>query len=286
MDQNAGTAPGASTSLAGMTAIELDRVGSVVKRLWLAADGRFAALRVPALAFRYRRCLAALGEPLGRLPELRVKPSATPAGSELERLLLGPAGYNPGRHHPSLRARLGTRLLLVPDRRSAMAVLAVPPHPEVYLAGRKRQALRTNLRRAGEHGIVVAEVTDGAAQIESVQRVLDARHDSWLRQHRGWLERAVGTGVVQTFAGHGPDGTVLTVALVVADRPWALLHLCVSVQGEMAAYSRYATHAFMVDALSRSGIRTLLVDSVLDLTPGLRYFQARLGFELMNVTVG
>lgn len=257
-----------------------------MKRLWLAADGGLASLRVPALAFRYRRRLAALGEALGQLPELRVKPSATPAGLELERLLLGPPGSDPGRHLPSLRARLGARLLLVPDRRSAVAVLAVPPDVAVYLAGRKRQALRTNLRRAREHGIAVAEVTDGDAQIDYVERVLAARNDTWLCQHREWLERAAGVGLVQSFAGHGPDGSVLTVALVVADRPWALLRLCVSVQGKVAAYSRYATHVSMVDALGRSGIRTLIVDSVLDVTPGIRYFQARLGFELMNVTVG
>lgn len=286
MGRLAGDGPGAFSVLPGLSEGECERTRRIVEHLWTAAEGAFGSVLVPVLAFRHRRSLSTLAESLRQLPLLRVRPSGGPAGREMERVLLG-LRARPGcdRRSPSFRVRLGAQLLRVPDRRSAVAVLMVPSELSTYLAGRKRQALRTNLRRAEEHGVVVSEVTRAAAQIECIRRIMAARNDSWLEQHGSWLERAAGEGLVRLFAGYGPDGALLTVAVVVADAPWAILRLCVSVDGAVAGYSRYATHAYMVDALSRSGVRALMVDSVLVATPGLRYLQARLGFDLANLAV-
>lgn len=283
----AGDGPGAFSLLPGLSEGECEQTGRIVEHLWTAAEGAFGSLVVPVLAFRHRRTLSALAESLRQLPLLQVRPSEGPAGRELERVLLGLQAH-PGcdRRSPGFRVRLGAQLLRVPDRRSAVAVLMVPSELSTYLAGRKRQALRTNLRRAEEHGVVVSEVTQGATQVECVRRIMAARNDSWLEQHGSWLERAAGDGLVRLFAGYGPDGALLTVAVVVADASWAILRLCVSVDGTVAGYSRYATHVYMVDSLIRSGVRALLVDSVLVATPGLRYLQARLGFDPANLAVG
>lgn len=285
--QVAGIGPIESKVLPGLSEEEYERAGKLVRRLWRAAEGHLGTVVVPALAVRHRRLLTMLAESLCQLPSLRVAPSDGPAGREVGRLLLG-LQERPGSAccSPSVRARLGAQLLLVPDRRSAVGVLAIPADPACYLVGRKRHALRNNLSHARDLGVVAREVTDGATQLDYVEQVLAARNDGWLDQHRAWLVRAVDNGLVRMFAGYGPDGTVLTVMLVVVDPPWGLLCLSVSVDGELASSSRYATHAFMVEALSRSGVRSLVGDSVLALTPGLRYYQARLGFDLANLAVG
>lgn len=274
-------------TLPGLTADELDRAAEVVERLWAAASTRFAWVRVPALALRHHRLLTELSKSLHQLPSVRVQPSEDAAGRELTSALLGPQRRPEfARRDPSLRVRLGGRLLRVPDRRAAVAVLAVPRDPAEYITGHKRQALRTNLAHARKQRLVVREITDGAEQLDCVKRVLDAREDRWLDDYRDWLQQVVDAGLVRVFAGFAPDGTVLTVSVVISDPPWALLRLFVSVEGKLSSYSRYATHACTVEALSKSGIHTLLVDTVFDAPPGVRYFQARLGFELANITVG
>ncbi|HWC34894.1 MAG TPA: hypothetical protein VG650_08705 [Mycobacteriales bacterium] len=273
--------------LPGLAPADVDEAAAVVEQLWSATSSRLAVFRVPVLALRHRRLLTALSRALGQLPILRVQPSRSPAGQELTALLLGPHWRaDSGRRLPELRVRIGGRLLRMPDRRAAVAVLELPADPAEYLAGRKKQALRTNLAHAREHGITVSEIVAGAEQLDCIEQVLVAREDEWWAKYESWLRRVVDARLVRLFAGRGPDGAVLTVALVVPDAPWAMLRLFVSTPDDLAGYARYSTHAFMVEALAKAGVRTLLVDTVFDAPPGVRYFQSRLGFELANIAVG
>ena len=73
----------------------------------------------------------------------------------------------------ALRAYFNQRSLGVfPQHRLCRGVLLLPRDHSAYLRGRRRQALRTNLRRAAAAGIVCEEVSDPAAALDAGVRSL------------------------------------------------------------------------------------------------------------------
>ncbi|MBV9660561.1 MAG: hypothetical protein JO337_05325 [Acidimicrobiales bacterium] len=279
---------GRSTSsiLPGFEDEEFEAVSRIVHRAWDLGNNRLGVPLLVASALRHRGRLAKLAASLDQLPTVAVELSAGDEGQEIRRLLLGPRGKH-SRHSPtpSRRSRLASGILLVPDRRAAVALAELPDDIDLYLRGGKRQAVRTNLARAKERGIVSSEVTGRHRQWASLEEVLASRDDDWLVDNRDWCERGLSDGWLRVFVATGPDRAPLNVALLVADKHWAVLRLCVGIDSDLSGYARYSIHFSIIEELIGAGAGFLLVNSVFEISPGLRYFQRRLGFELVNVAL-
>ena len=89
----------------------------------------------------------------------------------------------------ALRAYFNQRSLGVfPQNRLCRGVLLLPHDHSEYLRGRRRQALRTNLRRAAAAGIVCEEVSDPAAALDAASEVFRSRRASFSDKERHTLE--------------------------------------------------------------------------------------------------
>jgi hypothetical protein len=164
--------------------------------------------------------------------------------------------------------------------RTACIALAVPTDLDEYLAGRHRQALRTNLNRASRLGIVAKELEDKTHQLRAVSSVLESRDEPWRHRYVPYLERQLEDDEVRVFAAVDSGDAVLAVAVMAVDVSAAWLEIFCALRGEMGLLARYPLHFELVKHL---GGRVLLTGSVVGVPPGVRYFQDRLGFQATNI---
>jgi len=61
------------------------------------------------------------------------------------------------------------------------------------------------------------------------------------------------------------------------------MYLCISDRSEASHAALYLLNVGVIKQLSVERVRYVFVSSAFHLTPGQRYLQARLGFELMNL---
>jgi hypothetical protein len=169
-----------------------------------------------------------------------------------------------------------------PRRRLAWAVLDLPATEERYLAGRSKQALRTNLRHARALGLTSSRVTYETWS-EAVSAVLRSRGDKpgpeqdkpGPGQHAAYyVARDVG-GTPLAFAGAALFGQFSALFALVSrpDRP------------PDASWARYQLHTFLALDLGRSGVEHLLTGSALRESPGNQYFQHLLGYRARNLRI-
>ena len=119
---------------------------------------------------RVMRLLAAAARRPGRLYALVALVRETP--SEPVRLSTSEAGR-------ALRAYFGERFLgFFPQNRLCRGVLILPDDYGSYHRGRRRQALRTNLRRADEAGVSCERLADPVSGIAALKSVLAARKNT------------------------------------------------------------------------------------------------------------
>lgn len=202
-----------------------------------------------------------------RLPQERVRPSATPGGR-------------------AVRDAIEVRIVLgLPGRLLGTAALGIPSRAEEYLEGRRAQTLRRKMRAAQKVGTVVEPVEDREERLRLVE--LADRHE---REHPD-----------PTYRVEVPDNADLLdhdLWLVARDAEGTPLLLSVTpVDGELAtlryfrtlgwgpAYSdaRYLATAELVARLSALGVRWLLdTESISAQTSGLRHFQKVVGFEYVR----
>jgi hypothetical protein len=194
-----------------------------------------------------------------RLPRVDIRLSDDPSGVEIAA-------------HLSVRWR-GLRW-----RRVAQDVLRVPERAEDYFRSRTRQALRTNLHRAERKGMTCEQIgtardldafvstfnPSAAAAAELEQHVRTRPHDLC------WMARDA-------------VGQTIGVLLAVVDSEVAMLRYLVGTTSE----ARYLLHAEFVTFLCSRGTRYLIVagPSPLAMTPGLQYFQRRLGYGIAHLRV-
>ncbi len=185
---------------------------------------------------------------LARLPHLTLTPSTSPGGRAI-------ADY------------LRSRRYGVPVNRLAQTVLPIPPTVEDYLRGRRRQAVRTNIRRAREAGVTCRplRIGDECALLGVPVELISHPGDAW-------------------WGAFDARGRTLALAIVSLDGEWAMLNALKS----RSHLARYLLHTEIVSFLAASGVRRLLVNggAGLVLDDGLRYFQRRLGYEVVHVRLG
>jgi len=169
--------------------------------------------------------------------------------------------------------------------RLAQAVLELPTAEERYLAGRPRQALRTNLRHARDLGVTSNRVPTHEAWFEAASVILRARQDG----------KAVGREMdkpepgrhVAYYVARDAHQTPLAFAGVALFGQFAVLFVMLNhhERHPSASWARYQLHTFLALDLGRAGVRYLLVGSALRETAGNQYFQHLLGYQARNLRV-
>jgi hypothetical protein len=193
---------------------------------------------------------------LTSLPRLHVWVSDSPAGQRLRR-------------------HFTHRIWGIPHTRLAQGVLVLPEEKGRYLRGRSRQAVRTNIRKAREAGIVCRSLSDiGDRRATSVSLRPGASEST--------DERYALPGD-QWHAAFAPGGAPLAIAQMTVDRECALLQTLFSSDHA----SRYLLHTELVETLVRAQVRYLAVHTQIAplLEPGLQYWQRLLGYQVAHLSI-
>ena len=182
---------------------------------------------------------------LHRLPRARVRLSDRPTGRML------------GEH-------LALRRLGVPRFRLAQGVLFLPADFSTYLRGRKRQAVRTNIRHAKEAGV-------------RCERALVSHWTS------PWADRKLTQPApTEHWRALDCDGNLVGEAWLTVDIECALLHALSA--SEWSA--RWLLHTAIVERLCESSSCRLLVSNSYDaplMSCGQQHFQHLLGYSVARV---
>ena len=221
-------------------------------------------LRIPALIGSVVRdpALIRLLVAIRRLPvvDLRVRQADVDAWSE--------ARFGPARHG-----------------RLAQAVLDLPAVEEQYLAGRPKQALRTNLRHARDLGVTSDRIPTYEAWFKQARVVLQAGGDSSAVPPE--MAKPEPGQRVAYYVARDAHGTPLAAAGIALFGQFAVLFgMCSRYDlHPSASFARYQLHTFFALDLGSSGVKHLLVGSALRETAGNQYFQHLLGYRARNLRV-
>jgi len=146
----------------------------------------------------------------------------------------------------------------IPRFRLAQGVLHLPEHFEQYLRGRRRQAVRTNTRRARERGIKCEYAEVGA----------------W----KPWDRPGASSTAAERWKATDSAGRVVAEAWLVVDHECALLYALTS----SASYARWLLHTAIIERLCGQGRRLLITNSfdVPLMPPGQQHFQHLTGYTV------
>jgi hypothetical protein len=168
--------------------------------------------------------------------------------------------------------------------RWAQAVLDLAPDDRAYLVGRRKQALRTNLRRARQQGVHVKALATYDEWFLTASEAL--RYRSWGPQVIGRMTPPADGQDMGYFIATDHEGRLVAISMVAIFNDCAVLLCLLSVPHHPAASSsRYLLHTGMRSDLRARGVRHLIVGSPLKESPGLQYFQHLLGYEMRNLDI-
>ena len=178
----------------------------------------------------------------------------------------------------ALRAYFNERAVGVfPRHRLCRGVLLLPEDHSEYLRGRRRQALRTNVRRAVSDGIRCETVTDRLHVADEILKV-DRRERAELWQ------TALARREVTLMVARDKRGTPRAWTGVVLDESVCLITLT----GSTSKEARWALHDYLVRILIARGVRYLLANGggpfgALGYTANIQHYQHLLGYELRHL---
>jgi hypothetical protein len=167
--------------------------------------------------------------------------------------------------------------------RLAQAVLELPTVEEHYLAGRPKQALRTNLRHARDLGVTSERIPTYEAWYEAACVILHGRLDGHAVGRE--MDKPEPGQHVAYYVARDAHEAPLAFAGVALFGQFAVLFTMLSHldRHPSASWARYQLHTFLALDLSHSGVKHLLVGSALRETPGNQYFQHLLGYRARNL---
>lgn len=235
----------------------------------LSRPDRFARLLTAAV--RRPRRLAALVVLLLRTRAEHPSLSPTPAGQTLSLFF-------------------GERFLGVfPQNRLCRAVLLLPANHAEYLRGRRRQALRTNLRRAARAGIRCETIVDHAEALEATRDVLSQRDhepltDAEVTELTNSWSQIFTRPETMVMVARDTDDHARAVIAAVIDRTTCLIRVAVASSHE----ARWALHDHLVRILIARRARYLLAEGegplgALGYERELQRYQVLLGYELRHL---
>jgi hypothetical protein len=169
--------------------------------------------------------------------------------------------------------------------RRAQAVLELPTVEQHYLAGRAKQALRTNLRHARALGVSSERIPTYETWFEAASVILRTRRDGPAAA-REMGKPGLGQQVAY-YVARDADKMPLAFAGVALFGQFAVLFTMLSHhdQHPSASWARYQLHTFLTLDLGSSGVEHLIVGSALRETVGNQYFQHLLGYRARNLRV-
>jgi hypothetical protein len=212
--------------------------------------------------------MLALSDPGGALAVLKVV-----AGVPWMRVSLSdsPAGL-------AIRGELEGRERGIPTKRIGRGVLSLPESQAAYLAGRRRRALKANLRHAKETGLACVQVPEVSAREEIFR--------TWIGHEQGplddiWIHGEPTSG--DRWVALDAEGVPLALAIMSIDVEWAMIHTLTST----SHLARKCLHTFMVGAAIEAGARQLIVPTRFapDMQPNLQHFQRMLGYRVVNLSL-
>jgi len=175
-----------------------------------------------------------------------------------------------------------------PQNRLCRGVLFLPRKQSEYVRGRRRQAVRTNVRRAEAAGIWCETVEGPSEAMRAVRRVVHSRQaavtdEDLARLAHDWpllFEQPDVTALVARDA----EGIPLAVTAVLIDDEVSLIRLAVASSHE----ARWSLHHHLVLNLIDRGVKYLLSEGegpfgALGFTPDVQYYQRRLGYDLCHI---
>jgi hypothetical protein len=160
------------------------------------------------------------------------------------------------------------------------ACLRLPSELDLYLRGRRRQAVRTNLHRANAIQLTCRTVTTDRRAIENIVK------DNALATALSVDNTDSATGAVVSWAVFDRANRRLGHAVALVDERTAVL---LSLQGPrdlaVAYQTRYLLHTTVVADLIQRGVQHLIIESILGAPPGHKYFAARLGYRACRIRI-
>jgi hypothetical protein len=187
----------------------------------------------------------------------------------------------------TLRVYFDERFLGVfPQNRLCRGVLRLPADHRDYLRGRRRQALRTNLRRADILGITCGQVEDPQSCLQALGVILKHRTNTPGDRARlmvAW-EPHFARAETATLIARDRKGEPLAIAAVVIDRDVCLIQFAVASSHE----ARWALHDHLVGILIGRGAKYLLAEGggpfgALGFAAELHHYQHLLGYQLLHL---
>jgi len=192
-----------------------------------------------------------------------------------------------GRH---LRKYFDARFLgLFPQNRLCRGVLVLPQRPSQYLHGRRRQAVRTNVRRAAAAGISCETVASPSDALLATRQIVRRRHAPTTAEDLAslagaWPELFKHAPVTLTIA-RDRAGTPLAAMAVVIDDDVCLIHMAVASSHE----ARWALHHHLAMTLIARGVTYLLSADggpfgALGFPPEVQYYQHLQGYTVCHIS--
>jgi hypothetical protein len=159
----------------------------------------------------------------------------------------------------------------------ARAVLEIPDSDEEYLRGRRKQAMRTNLRRADELGFVARVLPRADRDVLDRDLKLDGRRPL------SWDEEQL---IVVVNERDDPEEATRACAIASVHGDWAHLHRFIKLGArDDSLMSRYVLQLALVQSLREEGVRYVHAGSPLTAKRNVPYFQYLTGFEIVNIRV-
>jgi hypothetical protein len=179
-------------------------------------------------------------------------------------------------------------LRVFPQNRLCRGVLPLPAKHSDYVRGRRRQALRTNLRRASKAGISCEAAACPSAAFAAAEAIVLARRSSStmadLRDVRKTWREVFARPEMTVLIARDRRGRPLAILAAVIDDAVCLVRLAVACDHE----ARWALHDHLVQLLIHRGACHLLVEGdgpcgALGFGPDVHHFQHLLGYELRHL---
>ena len=174
-----------------------------------------------------------------------------------------------------------------PNNRLCRGVLILPEHHTDYLRGRRRQALRTNLRRADVAGIRCQAISDPRRAFDEITEIIKHRRTLLTGDELPILASwpAVLSGTEMTLiVARDRLGRPLAITGAVIDDAVCLIRVAVASSHE----ARWALHDHLVRILIACGVRYLLAEGggpfgALGFDTNVHHYQRLLGYELRHL---
>jgi hypothetical protein len=203
------------------------------------------------------------------------------------------------REHPQLSASgaglavseyLNDRLLgVIPRNRLCRGVLLLPDSHQQYLRGRRREALRRNLRRAATAGIRCATIDHPTSAIDTLEEVIAHRNSrsparAITNEGRNYASRFIANPHMTVVAARDRDGIPCAIMAAAIDERVCLIRLAIANSHE----GRWALHDHLVAGLIARDVKYLLAEGTgifgaLGYDKDLQRYQHLLGYELRHL---